>query len=56
MPFQIVHNLIILPFREILFGGIRLSTLNTHTAKWLFVSSSLYMPCKNVMCFAIADF
>ena len=38
------------------FGGINLSTLNTHTANWLFVFKQLSMPCTIFMCFAMAVF
>ena len=63
MPFHNVHNLIVFfpsvthyVFVNFLFGGIGLSTINTHTAGWLFEFGSLSMPCINAMCFALAAF
>ena len=36
--------------------GIGLSTINTHTDRWLFEFGYMSMQCKNPMCFAMAAF
>ena len=43
-------------FVNFIFIGIGLSTINTHTAGWLFEFGYLSMLCKNSMCFAMATF